>query len=175
MDSEPVCFNGSVNNFKVQRLFLDCTGCNLDLRQFNIDCSGSGNFDISLSGQTLESERLMTGLVTHSGSGGAFDFFSGTIRGDFGRAMTIHSLPSGVTGEANVVFSGYGGEPARMTIGPVNEVDIDFYTSFGKLRKELRFSGTSEPYSKNLLLTAVEESGFIVSGVEQSFGSGYSF
>jgi hypothetical protein len=156
VDDYLVVQDGRKDNFKTQRLFVDCTGCNFSVYP-KVYSSGSGDFIFSGFPQSFYANQLITGKIVNSGSGYAFDILSGDLDEGLTGHIAIHELPRNVSGSANIVFSGI-----RADNRALYDVETLFYTSFGNIKKSFQISGREDTYSTLFSVSPIEDQSFVV-------------
>jgi hypothetical protein len=166
VDKVLISQDGAKENFKTQRMFIDCTGCNLRVYP-KFYGSGSGDFAFSGFPQSFYKDQLITGKVVNSGSGYAFDILSGDIDEALTGHLAIYELPKNVSGDGNIVFSGI-----RADNRVLYNVSTLFYTSFGNFKKTFEISGREDTYSTEFSLTSFPQSQSFVEVGSDNVASG---
>ena len=136
INEKPVCYSGEKTDFKAQRFFTDSTGCGLDL---GLIMTASGLDALAITGvpDNFSDGDLITGKIVNTGSGISIDIYTGQISDDsFTGNFSIFSLPTTVSGEADIVLSGISGEN-----GVEYNLDLNFETSFGEAFASTQISG----------------------------------
>ena len=161
INDENIVLSGSKNTFKVDRFFVDCTGCNLNIDNLKIDGSGATVITLQKMNQHLGDSGHFTGeVVVNDPAFGKFDIFSGEV------------LTPQVTGLFSVLTDFSTGIEATGILGVSGLRDIEnqtpytfeaiLYTSFGQVTKTFNLTGTtpfSEPFLELVDLQESVESG----------------
>jgi hypothetical protein len=152
INDETVAFSGVKNNFKADRFFVDCTGCNLNVDNLIINGSGATTFTFQNMHQPLGDSGHFTGqIVVNDSEFGKFDIFSGEVlNSDLTGLFSI--LTTFSTGIESTGILGVSGIQNIENQTPYNFEAI-LYTSFGEVVKTFDISGTTPFYQPSLSLT----------------------
>ena len=151
IDEERVNFSGTKDNFKIDRFFVDCTGCNLNIENLVINGSGQTVLTLQKMNQSLGDSGHFTGeVVVNDPAYGKFDIFSGEI------------LTSDMTGLFSILTVYSTGIEATGILGVSGLTDIQnqspysfeakLYTSFGEVVETFNVTGSTPFYEPTLTL-----------------------
>ena len=135
IDGRPECFNGSKDNFNIQRYFYETNGCTIDSNLF-VNASGLGALAITGFPDRFSIGKLFSGKIVNTGSGSSFNIFNATLDNEDTGNFKIHSFPSSVSSEGDLVMSGISGEANK-----VYEIGFNFNTSFGDSVQQVLITG----------------------------------
>ena len=149
IDEERINFSGTKNDFKIDRFFVDCTGCNLNIENLVINGSGQTILTLQKMNQSLGDGGHFTGeVVVNDPAYGKFDIFSGEI------------LTSDMTGLFSILTVYSTGIEATGILGVSGLTDIQnqspysfeakLYTSFGEVVETFNVTGSTPFYDSAL-------------------------
>jgi hypothetical protein len=151
IDEERINFSGVKNNFKIDRFFVDCTGCNLNVENLIINGSGQTILTLQNMNQLLGDSGHFTGeVVVNDPAYGKFDIFSGEIlTSDMTGLFSILTIYS--TGIEATGILGISGLTNIQNQSPYS-FEATLYTSFGEVVETFNLTGSTPFYEPTLTL-----------------------
>jgi hypothetical protein len=156
INNEQIVASGSKNNFKVDRFFVDCTGCNLNVNNLIINGSGATTFTFQNMNQSVGDSGNFTGeIVVNDSQFGKFDIFSGEVLTPevTGLFSIITDFSTGIESTGNLVVSGLNGIENQTPY----TFEAILYTSFGQVVKTFDITGSTPFYQASLELDDLQE------------------
>jgi hypothetical protein len=156
INNEQIVASGSKNNFKVDRFFVDCTGCNLNVNNLIINGSGATTFTFQNMNQSVGDSGNFTGqIVVNDSEFGKFDIFSGEVLTPevTGLFSIITDFSTGIESTGNLVVSGLNGIENQTPY----TFEAILYTSFGQVVKTFDITGSTPFYQASLELDDLQE------------------
>ena len=156
IDEERINFSGIKNNFKIDRFFVDCTGCNLNVENLVINGSGQTILTLQNMNQLLGDSGHFTGeVVVNDPAYGKFDIFSGEIltsdmTGLFS-LLTVYS--TGIEATGVLVVSGL----TNIQNQSPYSFEAKLYTSFGEVVQTFNLTGSTPFYEPTLTLSDLSD------------------
>lgn len=151
INDEKVNFSGIKNNFKIDRFFIECSGCNIDIDNFIVHGSGATLFTVQNMESFIGDGSVITGnVVTNDSSFGRFDIFSGEVLTDTvtGLFSIETSLSTGIGATGLIGISGRGDIQNQNPY----IFEANLYTSFGQVTQTFQVTGTTPFYQPDLTL-----------------------
>ncbi len=134
-NSNPICFVGKKDSFKVQNFFVNTTGCNINVKNLAVS---SNEYDYLLNFATgFVSGKTITGLLKSVETGTKFEIFSGEIVSPI--SFVFSGFESGRVNSSIITITP-SGDINLYDIFPIN---LNLYTNFGKINK--KFEARSLP------------------------------
>ncbi len=156
IDEERINFSGVKNNFKIDRFFVDCTGCNLNVENLIINGSGQTVLTLQNMNQLLGDSGHFTGeVVVNDPAYGKFDIFSGEIlTSDMTGLFSILTIYS--TGIEATGILGVSGLTNIQNQSPYS-FEATLYTSFGEVVETFNLTGSTPFYEATLTLSDLSD------------------
>ena len=157
INNEQIIASGSKNNFKVDRFFVDCTGCNLNVNNLIINGSGATTFTFQNMNQSVGDSGHFTGeIVVNDSQFGKFDIFSGEVLTPevTGLFSILTDFSTGIESTGTLGVSGLNGIENQSPY----TFEAILYTSFGQVVKTFNITGSTPFYQPSLELDDLQES-----------------